>query len=416
VRLAEAMMEVLYARCAGLDVHKETVAACVLTPSAGAEPNKQIGEFGTTTTELRRLRDWLRESGVTHAAMESTGVYWKPVFNILESTCQLIVVNARHIKQVPGRKTDKADCAWIASLLRHGLLQASFVPEAEVRQLRDLCRTRTTLVRECVQVGNRLRKILEDANIKLDSVASDALGVSGREMILALVRGNDDPAALAELARGRLRAKLPELERALEGQVTAHHRFLLREMMRQLAFLEGQVERFERQIGRCMRPFEWAAELLITMPGVDRTAACALIAEIGADMSRFPSSRHLASWAGLCPGNNESAGKRRSGKSHRGNRWIRGLMTEIAWAASRTKNSYSATQYRRLTGHRGKKRALVAVANSLLQAAWHMLSQRQGYIELGAQYLDSLHQKETERALIRRLEKLGHKVILEPVA
>lgn len=409
-------MEILYARCAGLDVHKESVAACVLTPGAGAEPNREIREFGTTTAELKRLGEWLQQNGVTHAAMESTGVYWKPVFNILESACQLIVVNARHIKQVPGRKTDKADCAWIASLLRHGLLEASFVPEAEIRQLRDLCRTRTTLVRECVQVGNRLRKVLEDANIKLDSVASDALGVSGREMIQALVSGKTDPVELAGLARGRLRAKLPELEKALEGQVTAHHRFLLRELMRQLAFLEGQVERFEKQIGRQMRPFEWAAELLITMPGVDRTAACALIAEIGTDMSRFPTPRHLASWAGLCPGNNESAGKRRSGKSHRGNRWIRGLMTEIAWAASRTKESYSSTQYRRLAGHRGKKRALVAVANSLLQAAWHILSQRQGYIELGAQYLETLHRKEIERNLIRRLEKLGHKVILEPVA
>ncbi len=253
-------MEILYARCAGLDVHKESVAACVLTPGAGAEPNREIREFGTTTAELKRLGEWLQQNGVTHAAMESTGVYWKPVFNILESACQLIVVNARHIKQVPGRKTDKADCAWIASLLRHGLLEASFVPEAEIRQLRDLCRTRTTLVRECVQVGNRLRKVLEDANIKLDSVASDALGVSGREMIQALVSGKTDPVELAGLARGRLRAKLPELEKALEGQVTAHHRFLLRELMRQLAFLEGQVERFEKQIGRQMRPSEWAAE------------------------------------------------------------------------------------------------------------------------------------------------------------
>jgi transposase len=400
-------MEILYPRCAGLDVHKETVAACVLTPGPAAEPNREIRQFGTTTAELRGLRDWLGERGVTHAAMESTGVYWKPVFNILESACQIILVNARHIKQVPGRKTDKADCAWIASLLRHGLLQASFVPELDVRQLRDLCRMRTTLVRECVQVGNRLRKVLEDANIKLDSVASDALGVSGRSMIMALVAGCDDPAELAELARGRLRAKLPELQRALEGQVTEHHRFLLRELMRQLAFLEGQVARFEEKIERQMPPFEWAAEQLMTMPGVDRTAACALIAEIGTDMSRFASSRHLASWAGLCPGNNESAGKRRSGKSHRGNRWIKGVMTEIAWAASRTKNSYSAAQYRKLAGHRGKKRALVAVANSLLQAAWHMLSKRQSYLELGPQYLDRLNQKQLEHTLIRRLEKLA---------
>ena len=409
-------MEILYPRCAGLDVHQESVAVCVLTPGPQAEPDKQIQQFGTTTGELRRLRDWLGAHGVTHAAMESTGVYWKPVFNILESACQLILVNARHVKQVPGRKTDKADCAWIASLLRHGLLEASFVPEPEVRELRDLCRMRTTLVRECVQVGNRLRKVLEDANIKLDSVASNTLGMSGRCMIRALIEGRDDAGELAALARGRLRAKLPELEQALEGRVTGHHRFLLRELMRQLDFLEQQVARCEEQIAGGMPPFEWAAELLTTMPGVDRTAACALLAEIGADMSRFASSRHLASWAGLCPGNNESAGKRRSGKSHRGNRWIKGVMTEIAWAATRTKNSYSAAQYRKLAGHRGRKRALVAVANSLLQAVWYMLMQRQTYKSLGADYYDRLHRKDLERSLIRRLEKLGHKVILQPAA
>jgi transposase len=409
-------MEILYPRCAGLDVHKESVCACVLTPGPEAEPLKQIQQFGTTTGELRRLRDWLAANGVTHAAMESTGVYWKPVFNILEGGCTLILVNARHIKQVPGRKTDKADCAWIASLLRHGLLEASFVPEPDVRELRDLCRMRTTLVRECVQVGNRLRKVLEDANLKLDSVASDALGVSGRCMIRAVIEGRTDPVELSELARGRLRAKRPELERALEGRITPHHRFLLQELMRQLNFLEQQVERFEEQINQAMRPFEWAAGLLTTMPGVERTAACALIAEIGVDMSRFASARHLASWAGLCPGNNESAGKRRSGKSHRGNRWIKGVMTEIAWAATRTKNTYSATQYRKLAGHRGKKRALVAVANGLLQAVWHMLTNREPYKELGPDYLARLNQKHLEHFLIRRLEALGHKVILQPVA
>ena len=409
-------MEILYPRCAGLDVHKETVAVCILTPGPKAEPNKQIRQFGTTTGELCQLGDWLAENGVTHAAMESTGVYWKPVFNILESTCELILVNAQHIKQVPGRKTDKADCAWIASLLRHGLLRASFVPEPEVRELRDLCRMRTTLVRECVQVGNRLRKVLEDANIKLDSVASDALGVSGRAMIRALIAGHNDPSKLAELARGRLRAKLPELAPALEGRVTDHHRFLLRELMRQLDFLEGQVTAFEQQIERTMPPFEWAAGLLMTVPGVDRTAACALIAEIGVDMSRFASSRHLASWAGLCPGNNESAGKRRSGKSHRGNRWIKTVMVEIAWAASHTKKSYSRAQYRKLAAHRGKKRALVAVANSLLQAVWYMLTHRHSYRELGPDYYERLNRGQLERSLIRRLENLGHKVILQPVA
>lgn len=409
-------MEVLYARCAGLDVHKESVAVCVLTPGVGAEANKEIREFGTTTAELRALAAWLRQCAVTHAAMESTGVYWKPVYNILESACELILVNARHIKQVPGRKTDKADCAWIASLLRHGLLQASFVPEREVRQLRDLCRMRTTLVRECVQVGNRIRKVLEDANLKLDSVASDVLGVSGRAMIMALIQGRQDPAELAQLAQGRLRAKLPELEQALTGQVTKHHRFLLRELMRQLAFLEGQVERFEKEIQQHMPPFEWAAELLVSMPGIDRTAACALIAEIGADMSKFPSSRHLASWAGLCPGNNRSAGKQRSGKSHRGNRWIKGLMIEIAWAASHTKNSYPAAFYRRLAPHRGKKRALVALANHALQVSWYLLTHHRSYVDLGGDYFEKLDRERLQASLVRRLEKLGHKVILQPAA
>ena len=409
-------MEILYSHCAGLDVHKGSVAACVLTPGAGAEPHKEIREFRTTARQLRELAEWLRQCGVTHAAMESTGVYWKPVYNILESSCELILVNARHIKQVPGRKTDKADCAWIASLLRHGLLQASFVPEREVRELRDLCRMRTRLVRECVQVGNRLRKVLEDANIKLDSVASDTLGVSGRAMIMALAQGQQDPVQLAELAQGRLRSKLPELEEALEGQVTPHHGFLLRELMRQLAFLEGQVERFQKEIEQRMPPFEWAAELLVSMPGIQRTAACALIAEIGVDMGRFPSSRHLASWAGLCPGNNQSAGKQRSGKSHRGNRWIKGVMTEIAWAASRTRGSYCAAFYRRLAPHRGKKRALVALGNSLLQVAWHLLTHRRSYIDLGGDYFEKLHRERLQESLVRRLEKLGHKVTLEPAA
>lgn len=409
-------MDILYPRCAGLDVHKDSVMACVFTPGAGAAANKEIRQFGTTTAELRRLAAWLRECAVTHAAMESTGVYWKPVFNILESSCELILVNARHVKQVPGRKTDKADCAWLASLLQHGLLEASFVPPLEVRQLRDLCRMRTTLVRECVQVGNRLRKVLEDANVKLDSVASDTLGVSGRMMIQALINGSADPVELAALARGRLRAKLPQLELALEGQVRAHHRFLLKQWMGLLSALEQHIAEVEEEIERQMPPFAWAAELLESVPGVQHTAACALIAEIGVDMDRFPTARHLASWAGLCPGNNASAGKSRSGKSHRGSRWVKGVMTEIAWAASRTSKSYPAALYKRVAAHRGKKRALVALANALLQSVWHMLTQRQPFRDLGADYFERLHQDQLTRTLVRRLEKLGHKVSLESAA
>jgi transposase len=409
-------MDVVCARCAGIDVHKQSVSVCVLLSGTGPEPQREIRQYGTTTSELRELAEWLRQCGVTHAAMESTGVYWKPVYNILESACELILVNARHIKQVPGRKTDKADCAWIASLLRHGLLKASFVPPGEIRELRDLCRMRTTLVRECVQVGNRLRKVLEDANIKLDSVASDALGKSGRAMIQALIEGEQSPTALASLALGRLKSRHEQLTAALEGRVTAHHRFLLRELMDQLQYLEGKVARFEQEIERHMPPFEWAATHLMTMPGVDRVAACALIAEIGVDMTRFASARHLASWAGLCPGNHESAGRQRNGKSHRGNRWIKGLMTEIAWAASRTKGTYASSFYRRLVVRRGARRALVALANAHLQAVWFLLTHQAPYRDLGADYLDRIRKHDTTRALVRRLERLGHKVTLVPAA
>lgn len=409
-------MEVLYPRCAGIDVHKETAMVCVLTPGPSADPRKEIRQFATTTGELRKLVHWLKQEGITHAAMESTGVYWKPIFNILESSCELILVNARHIRQVPGRKTDKADCAWLASLLRHGLLEASFVPPLEVRELRDLCRMRTTLVRECVQAGNRIRKVLEDANVKLDSVASNTLGVSGRLMIHALIEGEQDPQVLAELARGRLRNKLAELSAALEGQVRPHHRFLLRQWTGLLASLEQHIAEVEQEIERHMPPFEWAVALLVEMPGLDRTAACALIGEIGADMQRFPSARHLASWAGLCPGNNTSAGKSRSGKSHRGNPWIKGLMTEIAWAASRTKQSYPAALYKRIAAHRGKKRALVAVANALLQVVWQILTHRQPYRDLGADHFDRINRQRLTQSLVRRLQKLGHTVTLDSAA
>jgi transposase len=285
-----------------------------------------------------------------------------------------------------------------------------------VRELRDLCRMRTTLVRECVQVGNRLRKVLEDANVKLDSVASNTLGVSGRLMIHALMEGEQDPQVLVALARGRLRSKVVELTAALEGQVRPHHRFLLRQWTGLLTTLEQQIAEVEEEIDRHMPPFAWAAELLVAMPGIDRTAACALIAEIGVDMGCFASARHLASWAGLCPGNNTSAGKSRSGKSHRGNRWIKGLMTEIAWAAARTKNSYPAALYRRLAAHRGKKRALVAVANALLQVVWHLLTHRKSYKDLGGDYFERSNHQRLTQALVRRLEKLGHTVTLKSVA
>jgi len=409
-------MKILYARCAGLDVHKDTVMVSVLTPGPGAEPQQEIREYKTTTAELRALGAWLRECGVTHAAMEATGVYWRPIFNVLESYCELILVNARQVRNVPGRKTDIADCAWLASLLRHGLLRASFVPPPEVRELRDLCRMRTTLVREGVQVGNRLRKVLEDANIKLDSVASNTLGVSGRDMIQALIEGEEDPVVLAQLARGRLRSKKAALEAALEGQVREHHRFLLRQWMQLLKTFEAQIAEVAEEIERHMDPFEWAVELLVTVPGIDRTAARNLIAEIGVDMDQFPSSGHLASWAGLCPGNHQSAGHNRSGKSHRGNRWIKAVMVEIAWAASRSKDTHCEAFYRRLVPHRGKKRALVAVANSLLQAVWFILTHRQSYRDLGGHHFEQLHREKTTQSLVRRLQRIGYRVTLERAA
>lgn len=320
------------------------------------------------------------------------------------------------MRNVPGRKSDVADCQWLASLLRHGLLEASFVPPRHVRELRDLCRMRTSLVRDAVRCGNRLRKVLEDANIKLDSVASNTLGVSGRSMIVALIGGEEDPVVLAELARGRLREKMPKLVAALEGRMSDHHRFLLREWMWNFERLEEQIARLEARIDEQMEPFEWAAALLETMPGVRRVAACAMIAEIGVEMNRFPSARHLVSWAGLCPGKNESAGKRKGAKSHRGNRWIKGLMTEVAWAAARTKNTYISAQYNKLAPRCGAKRAIVATANSHLQAAWHMLAKRIPYRDLGPDYFDNRNQERLTRHLVKRLEKLGHQVHLNPVA
>lgn len=407
-------MEVLYRRCAGLDVHKKTVAVCLLTPGEAGEPRRRIREFGTATFELRALAAFLKKHRITHAAMESTGVYWKPIFNVLESQCEIILVNARHVRNVPGRKSDIADCQWLASLLRHGLLEASFVPPRQVRELRDLCRMRSSLVRDAVRAGNRLRKVLEDANIKLDSVASNTLGVSGRSMIAALIAGEQDPVVLAELARGRLREKMPNLIAALEGRVSEHHRFLLGEWMWSFERLQEQIARLEARIDEQMVPFEWAAALLETMPGVRRVAACAMIGEIGVEMQRFPSSRHLVSWAGLCPGQNESAGKRKGAKSHRGNRWIKGLMTEVAWAGARTKNTYISAQYHRLASRCGVKRAIVATANTHLQAAWHILARRTPYRDLGPDYFDQRNEQRLTRHLVRRLEKLGHQVTLAP--
>jgi transposase len=407
-------VDTLYPCCAGLDVHKETVVACV-RQIRGGQVHQEVRTFRTETSGLLALADWLTDAGVTHAAMESTGVYWKPVWNILEGVVELLLVNAEHSKQVPGRKTDVQDAAWIAQLLQHGLLKASFVPERPVRDLRDLTRQRVQLVRQKVQVANRIQKTLEDANIKLASVASDVLGVSGRDMLRALINGEGDPVVLAELARQRLRKKIPQLQEALLGEVTEHHRFLLKMLLEQVEFLEGQIARLGQRITEVLPPpFVEAIARLETIPGIDRRAAQNIVAEIGAEMKPFPSAGHLASWVGMCPGNHESAGKRRSGRTTKGNAWLRVTLVQCAWAASHTKGTYLSAQYKRLAARRGKKRALVAVGHTLLGIVYAVLKKKGTYQELGADYLDRQDKEGLARRLLKRLEKLGVKVTVEP--
>jgi transposase len=404
-------MDTLHPCCAGLDVHKETVVACVRKASGGGRVHQEVRTFRSETGGLLALADWLTDEGVTHAAMESTGVYWKPVWNILDGVVELLLVNAEHIKNVPGRKTDVKDAQWIAELLQHGLLKASFVPQRAQRELRDLTRQRVQLVRQKVQVSNRIQKTLEDANVKLASVASDVLGASGRAMIRAIVSGEGDPVVLADLARCRLRKKIPQLQEALLGEVTAHHRFLLGMLLEQVEFLEGQIARLGARIAEILPPpFEEAIGRLVTIPGVERRAAENIVAELGPDVAPFPGAGHLASWVGICPGNHESAGKRRSGRTTKGNAWLRVALVQCAWAASHTKNTYLSAQYRRLAARRGKKRALVAVGHTLLGVVYAVLKKKAAYRELGAGYLDRQDKERLKTRLLKRLEKLGVKV------
>jgi transposase len=374
-------MEILNRCCAGLDVHKKTVVACVRTVGPDGKAETQTRTFGTMTAELLELADWLEGRGVRQVAMESTGVYWKPVFHLLEGRFEAMVVNARHIKNVPGRKTDVQDAGWIAELLQHGLLRPSFLPPPPIRELRDLTRQRAQLVRDRATVVNRVQKVLEDANIKLASLASDVLGVSGRAMLRAMIAGQEDPAALAELARKRLRGKIPQLRQALRGRVTEHHRFLLGMLLDHIEQLEGLIARCDDRIGAAMAPFAEAAQRLRTVPGIGTQAAEIIVAEIGTDMSRFPSAGHLASWAGLCPGNDQSAGKRRSGKTTKGSQWLRTVLVQVAWAASHTKETIFAAAYRRWAKRLGKKRALVAVAHKILVVAYKLLKDGKDYEE-----------------------------------
>jgi transposase len=382
-------------------------------PDPDTAVHKEIRTFGTMTEELLQLADWLTAAGCTHVAMESTGVYWKPIYNLLEGSFALLLVNARHIKQVPGRKTDVRDCEWIADLLRHGLLRTSFVPDRPQRELRELTRYRTSLIRERGAEVNRVQKTLEGANIKLGSVATDVLGVSGRQMLAALAAGSGDAAALAELAKGKLRDKLPQLERALTGRVGAHQRFLLAQQLAHLAALDELIERVSTEVTERLRPFAAALARLDTIPGVGLRTAETLVAEIGTDLGRFPTAAHLASWAGMCPGNDESAGKRRSGTTRKGDTWLRSALLEAAQAAGRTRGTYLAAQYRRLAARRGKKKALVAVGHSILVIAYHVLTQATEYHDLGPIFFDQRDEQRVTRRLVDRLQALGYAVHLD---
>jgi transposase len=407
-------MEVLYPRCCGLDIHKKTVVACLITAEAGQQPVKVIRTFRTMTVDLLALADWLHTAACTHVAMESTGVYWRPIYNLLEGLCELLVVNAQHIKAVPGRKTDVKDAEWIAELLRHGLLRGSFIPSKAQRQLRELTRYRTTLVQDRARVINRLQAVLEDANIKLAAVVTDIRGVSARAMLEALIAGQRDVDALAELARGRLRAKRDQLAEALQGYFTSHHSFLVTEYLSQIDYFDEAIDRVSALIGQHLEAEQEAIALLDTIPGVSQRTAEILLAEIGTDMTRFPSAKHLASWAGMCPGHHESAGKHLSGKTRKGSRWLRQVLVEAAHVAAKTKQTYLAAQYQRIAARRGKKRALMALGHTILTIVYYLLTRKQPYQDLGTAYFDKLEQHRVQQRLVHRLERLGYQVSLQP--
>jgi transposase len=409
-------MQVIAERCAGLDIHKKTVVACRLLPTPTGTVTSATQSFGTTTAEILRLSDWLSAGAVTHVVMESTGVYWKPLFNLLEGSFTVWVVNAHHVKNVPGRKTDVKDAQWLAELLRYGLVRPSYVPAQAQRDLRDLTRERTNFIRQRATLVNRLQKVLEGANIKLGDVASDVLGVSGRAMLTALAAGESDPVVLADMALRRLRQKRAELEQALTGRVRAHQRFLLTELLAQITQLEATIARFDEAIAAACHPDAELVSLLDEIPGVGPAVAEVLVAELGTDMSRFPSAAHAAAWAGVAPGNNESGGKRRSGKTRQGNNWLRVALVQAAHGAARTKDTYLGAQYRRLVPRLGNKRAVMALAHSILVSAYHMLCKREGYHDLGAEYFARRKPEARVKHLSRQIEKLGYQVTLQPAA
>lgn len=408
-------MDVLYERCCGLDVHKKTVVACVIAPGPKGSPRKEVRTFSTMTDDLLALGDWLAAEQVTHVVMESTASYWKPVYNLLEDRFTLLLANAQHVKAVPGRKTDVRDAEWLADLLRHGLLRNSFVPHRPQREVRELTRYRTSLVQERSAEVNRLQKVLEGANIKLAAVASNVLGVSGRAMLEALIAGTEDAAALADLARGKLRAKLPALHQALAGRFGAHQRFLVAQQLAHVDYLDQAIAQVSAELVERLRPDEDDLDRLDTIPGISRRIAEILVAEIGTDMDRFPSAAHLASWAGMCPGNNESAGKRLSGRTRKGSPALRTALVEAAHAAAHSKDTYLSAQFRRLAARRGAKKAAVAVGHSILVLVYHLLKRASTYQDLGGGYFDERERETVQRRLIHRLGALGYRVTLDPL-
>jgi len=403
-------MDVINPRCAGLDVHKQTVVACRVARTPTGERGSEVRTFGTMTGDILALGEWLQAGDVTQVAMESTGVYWKPIWNLLESGFALMLVNPQHIKQVPGRKTDVKDAEWIATLLEHGLLRASFVPPAPQRALREMTRMRSTFIRQRAELVNRVQKVLEDANVKLASVATDVMGVSGRAMIDALVSGGTDPQMLADLAAGRLRSKQEELEKALLGRVQAHHRVILGQLLSLVDSLDRSIAALGTEIEASCAPFTEAVGRLDTITGVGPSTAQMLLAEIGPNLSAFPSSGHLCAWAGVAPGNNESGGKRLSGRTRKGNQSLRTGLVQAAHAASRSRDTYLSALYRRIAARRGKKRAILAVAHAILKIVYHMLTRKTDYQELGGDYYDKLAPKRTASRLIKRLEEMGYAV------
>ncbi len=409
-------MEVIVERQSALDVHKQQVTACVRVPGRGGERVEHVEQFKTTVRGLLVLRDWLTAHGVTHVVMEATGVYWKPIWHVLEDDFELMLVNARHVKQVPGRKTDVSDAAWLCQLAEAGLLKPSFVPPKPIRDLRQLTRYRRAQIAERQREANRLHKALEDTGIKLDCVATDILGVSGRAMLDALCHGTTDPELLAELARGKLRKKLPALREALEGRFDELHALLVGSILAHLDFLDEQIERLSDAIEAQLRPFQPAVELLRSLDGIETRTAQNILAEIGIDMSVFPSDRHLASWAGQCPGNDQSAGKRRSGRTRKGSKWLNEALKDAAMAAIRTNDSYLQAQYQRLRPRVGHGRALGAVKHSIICACWHMLTTGELYHDLGGDYYRRRDPERQTRRLVAQLEALGHTVTLQEAA